>query len=427
MNNYTESKTFCFMPFTSVMVDVNKTLKYCCITNDSDSTIGITGVTTLMQAFNSPHMIDVRRKMVNGEKVSECERCYYQEEVLKNNSPRHHVATEYQEEKYHNMVKEIIENDFIAKESPVYLDLRLGNLCNLKCRMCNPWSSSQIAKEHFNLYDNEPRYKEFWNINVGPNITYLKEKDEWYESNFLWDEIESFIPNLRKVYMTGGEPTLVQGNFKFMEKCIETGYNDKITLSFSCNCTNINSKFLNLLKQFKSVVINASLDGVGKTTEYIRYPSNWDIQVKNLTLLAELPNVELVVTPTLTLYNVLECDKIIEFSKQFGIDNNKRIQMDYLQADDLVFSANILPLEFREAAAKRVEKWVDDEWVNSSDLTKNAIVRLLAILQEETKDNYKACMNDFKMLTEVYDTSREQSFKETFPELSEIVYEITRI
>jgi len=415
------------------MVDTNQQLRFCCIADGPDNEIKVdqtyafAGKTKLIDAFNSPHMKEVRRKLCNGEKVDGCSKCYYQEEVLKQNSSRTHTALEHKgllgEEGYHKRIQSIIDNDFESDIGPVHLDLRLGNLCNLQCRMCNPHASSQIAKEHFELFDNNDRYRKFWINGTGDALDYLKIKNEWYESDFLWDEIISFIPNLTKVYMTGGEPTLVKGNFKFMQKCIDMGYADKIYLSFNCNCTNINSKFLKLISQFHWVSINASLDGVGKTTEYQRYPSDWNTQVKNLTSFAKLSNVELIITPVLTLYNVLEPDRIIEFAKQFSIEHNRPVKMDYLYDTTKVFSPTILPLEYRKPIAERVKPWLDDEWVNSSELTLNAIGTLIGLLETETMEDYKECLEQFKAITEIYDESRNQNFKETFPELYKIIYE----
>jgi sulfatase maturation enzyme AslB (radical SAM superfamily) len=146
--------------------------------------------------------------------------------------------------------------------SLAYLDLRLGNLCNLKCRMCSPFNSSQIAKEHMELEKKDEAYKVVWAKTFGRFDPRITEVQSWFERDYLWDQIIDLIPSLKKVYMTGGEPTLIQNNFKFMNECIRKGRRD-IVLFFNTNCTNVNKKFTSLIGQFGRVNINASVDGSG--------------------------------------------------------------------------------------------------------------------------------------------------------------------
>jgi glutamate-1-semialdehyde 2,1-aminomutase len=110
---------------------------------------------------------------------------------------------------------------------------------------------------------------------------------QWFDHDIMWDQVISLIPTLKKVYMTGGEPTLIKNNFKFMKKCIDEGRTD-IVLFFNTNCTNINKQFLELISQFKQVNINASMDGIGIVNEYIRAPSDWKQISENIEKLAIL-------------------------------------------------------------------------------------------------------------------------------------------
>ena len=428
-----DNKTFCAIPFLGVMVDTNQKIRYCCMTTGKLSGINIDGKPALaskvklMDAWNSEEVKDVRRKMANGETVPACESCYFQESMGKTSNRQHSIIEwngKLGKDKLDELIKEVIENDFASPNTPVYLDLRLGNLCNLKCRMCNPWNSSQIAKEHFDLFENNTEYKAIWTKHAGSNPTYLTEENDWYESNFLWEEIESFLPHLKKVYLTGGEPTLIEGNFRFMQTCIDKGYADKVVLFFNINCTNINSRFLNLIKQFKKVDINASVDGVGATNDYIRYPSKWSQIEKTLNQLAALPNVELNITPTLVLYNALECDKIILFAKELSIKHNRRIGIDYsFNRGNDSLNANIIDLAHRLPVIERLKALLNDPWVTNVRLTKNAVEALIGILSTDADLNTPELLKLFKQLTEIYDTSREQSFKDTFPELYQIIYE----
>jgi sulfatase maturation enzyme AslB (radical SAM superfamily) len=172
----------------------------------------------------------------------------------------------------------------VVDQPPAYLDLRLGNLCNLKCRMCNPYNSVQIEKEWAKIdQKTQNNYSKFWNkygLEFGGCTP-------WYESENFWKGVEENIPYLKKVYMTGGEPTLIEGNYRFLDRCRETGYAKKIELFFNINFTNLKDRFIEQLNDFHWASVNASLDGYGIVNEYIRAPSRWSVIDKNFRKLAE--------------------------------------------------------------------------------------------------------------------------------------------
>jgi len=428
------TKSFCAIPFVGLMVDNNQKIGFCCMALGPEGQIKLedgkqayAGVHSLASSWNSPTMIDVRRKMIAGEEVSACSNCHYRESFGKV-SNRQHSIREWEwrltPEEFDDLVARSIENDYVSPDTPMYLDLRLGNLCNLKCRMCNPWNSSQIAKEHFELYDTNEKYKTLWTKYLGKNPLYLKQENLWFESDFLWDEILSMIPKLHKVYMTGGEPTMVEGNFKFMKACIDMGYADKITLFFNLNCTNLNSKFLDLIKQFKNVSINASIDGVGETNDYIRYPSKWSMIDKNFRNLAKIEHLDLKVTPTLTIFNALECDRVIEYVEEVSKEYDKKIEIDYLFNSGInVFDATLIPKVARIDVLYRLEKLQTNPWVLSSRFTNNSVQALIGIMSSEQNTDAETLINDLKDLTAAQDAERSQSFELTFPDVYKALYE----
>jgi len=153
-------------------------------------------------------------------------------------------------------------------DQPFYLDLRLGNLCNLKCRMCVSEWSSQIASE---IIENP---NEDWKDTPKQKIIELDDD--------AWQLLEQWIPHVRRVFMTGGEPTIIKRNLEYIEKIIGSGRSKEVELIFTTNATNINQKFIEISKQFKSVSYNVSVDAVGELATYIRYPSDWRTIENNL-------------------------------------------------------------------------------------------------------------------------------------------------
>lgn len=164
-----------------------------------------------------------------------------------------------------------------------HLDIRFSNQCNLRCVMCSPMSSSSIMLEHEQLGDKSP-----WG-------TIQVEEYNWYNTEIA-DEIAN-ISTLKEVYLTGGEPFMVRGLDKFIDKL-----DRKVNLRFNTNGTLNNRKLYQLLSEFEHVSLAFSIDGIGKVNDYIRYGSNWEEVEENL-LVAKEYSIDVSITPTIQIYN----------------------------------------------------------------------------------------------------------------------------
>jgi sulfatase maturation enzyme AslB (radical SAM superfamily) len=363
-------------------------------------------------AWNSQDMKDIRLSMINGEKVAGCSTCYLQEESGRT-SNREHANSEWKWRLGEENLSEIINNSEInfghVNTDIVYLDLRLGNLCNLKCRMCNPWNSSQILKEHIELDQKDEEYSKLFKKTFGKFPIELAKELEWFESDVLWDQVISLIPNLKKVYMTGGEPTLIDHNFKFMQECIDQERQD-IVLFFNTNCTNINKKFLSLVEQFKEININASLDGTDIVNDYIRAPSKWEQISSNIEKLAQLPNVKLGVTPTVQVYNVFNLVSILEWVDELNQKYNKDIFVDFLiNVHPYHLSVTVLPDEVRTQARIDLENYRDTRMPKSiHSMTLNSIEGIIGLLKKESPPDHQEQLLNLKIHTKSLDAERSQ-------------------
>lgn len=164
-----------------------------------------------------------------------------------------------------------------------HLDIRFNNQCNLRCVMCNPMSSSSLMLEHKELGDKSP-----WGI-------IPVEEFSWYDEDLA--EQLSKIPTLQEVYLTGGEPFMVKGLDKFIDKL-----DRNVILRFNTNGTLNNKKLYELLSEFKTVWMAFSVDGLGKVNEYIRFGSDWNTVESNMHLARDY-NIHISITPTIQIYN----------------------------------------------------------------------------------------------------------------------------
>ena len=102
---------------------------------------------------NSNHMRELRQQFLAGEKPQTCRKCW-NEERSNRTSKRMHTL---------NRLKHVLpEGEWTADAKPLmFLDLKLGNICNLKCRICGSWSSSQFAAEELNQLRGEDKKTSF--------------------------------------------------------------------------------------------------------------------------------------------------------------------------------------------------------------------------------------------------------------------------
>jgi sulfatase maturation enzyme AslB (radical SAM superfamily) len=361
------------------------------------------------EAWNSQYMRQLRTDMIQNKPITGCDVCY-QQEANGRTSNRQHSIMEWNNylgtHQLDALFAKAKDNDGYLDTPPVYLDLRLGNLCNLKCRMCNPWNSSQIVKEHLDIADGQPEYVKVWEKTFGKFPVNVMKDQEWFDSDIMWDQVIALIPTLKKVYMTGGEPTLIKNNFKFMEECIAQRRTD-IVLFFNTNCTNVNKRFLDLIKQFDKVHINASLDGTGIVNDYIRAPSDWAMISSNVERLAELPNVVLGITPTIQVYNIYNIVDLIKWVEDLRRSYNKDIFIDFLiNHHPLHLNTNILPRSMTEQALSDI---LAHDMSGHHQMTVDSLKGLIGHLQQPQSANAAELLERFKTYTLALDQERGQS------------------
>ena len=177
------------------------------------------------------------------------------------------------------------------------LDYRPDNLCNLKCRMCSPNSSSLIEEEL-----------------VSYGLMKLIEKRN---TN---DVLNFDLSSLRHLAILGGEPTVNKNLFPILDYFIENGMTETVRLQYTTNCTSVNTPWMNRIKQFKEVNVNLSLDGAGKSYEYIRTGAKWNNVEKNIHKIIKSAN-DYSINMCIQMVNFVLVEDWIEYFFQF--DPNK--------------------------------------------------------------------------------------------------------
>ena len=258
---------FCVMPFIHAFVTPNIISPCCAYTGDLR-------FNSKSQYWTSEQVKKIQQNMLQNVRDNGCQICWKKEDRGYSSLRQH------SNEIYKNHIEQIRGNQTL--QQPFYLDLRLGNLCNLKCTMCYPGLSSQLLAEA-NI---NPKLKSRYGKN------YVQENYDWpkYDDFISW--CEKFLPQSIQITFTGGEPFIIPWIPNVIKKIPET-QKAKCILHFTTNLTVINDELLKIFHKFREVWISVSIEGTGKTHEYVRHGHRWQKLVNNLKLLRDkkIPNL----------------------------------------------------------------------------------------------------------------------------------------
>ena len=218
------------------------------------------------------------------------------------------------------------------------------------------------------------------------------------------------------MYFTGGEPTIIEQHYVFLEGMIERGVTD-ILLRYNTNLTNVQPRFLNILKNFKNVRLSCSLDGYGKINDYIRSPSKWEIVSQNFeTYINEVPHVSVSIASTVQAMNVLYLDDLYNWLYDINTKYNESLHVNMsLMSNPRRLTVDVLTPKLKQMALDRLNK-MDTTFVYKPD-------RLEAVkkkLKEPEPDDIIELRNQFKYYTKTLDKVRNENLLEVAPELSDI-------
>lgn len=275
----------CTHAYHGISFHTNGTLDPCCqYTRDPDkeyAVLDIKGLTALRQVMHQDY--------VQGQRHKGCQKCYQEEDL----------GLETLRTLSQNMIGMPLENSILNAQLDtdtvkiLHVEMRLGNLCNLKCMMCSPWSSSSIAVERLQHLD---QFKQVPWVGIWDKTVH----DSWWETEQFQALLPTMFKDLRWINFTGGEPFMIPQVAQWLENLVQLGLSQTVTVSFNTNLTTLTDNMLNTLSKFRKVTIMISLEGTGAHNNYVRYPSRWQVIDHNADrLLARLPAQQFGVNHTL--------------------------------------------------------------------------------------------------------------------------------
>ena len=455
-----ENKTFCIAPWHDIHIRTDGSFNGCCVMNGgpNNGQLQKDGKTLRIQdegirgAINSDTSKELRQSMMKGEWHPECIRCE-KEEKSGMTSMRLLYEDRWKDKFTLEDATSITEIDGSLPDNhePFFYDLQLGNLCNLKCRICHPTVSSSWIPDYIKLTSET-------SIQEGSiSIKHIKGKQyeltpnpfSWAESDEFWEQMSERKSNISNLYLIGGEPMMIHRHFDFLKECVESGDAKHISLQYDTNLTNLPEKVMKYWTHFKETRIGFSIDGMGDELEYMRNPIKWKQMLKNIDIIDKFgydnnhmavdgPIVYDVVT--VSIYNVLHVLDYIEWKIKAGKDSYKVLwkehsphlgvhplhQPPYLCVQTMPNDAKIVITEKYSNWRTKMLKWIDELETYTEYQTKESLKESINTYVDtwikfiNQNDNSKQ-MPKFWDYTNKLDEIRDESFSDVFPELNTLL------
>jgi MoaA/NifB/PqqE/SkfB family radical SAM enzyme len=288
---------FCVLPWVSLEASPIGTVRPCCLADDeivdNDGNKFELATADFKNIQNSNHMQKLREDFLAGRKPQTCRKCWNEERGGRTSKRMHTL----------DRLKHILgDQEWTADAKPLmFLDLKLGNICNLKCRICGSWSSSQFAAEEIKWTDRDRQKETF--------AYQMLRAGAWPQENKnFWDQIDQHLSDIRYIEFTGGEPFMIQEHFDMLQGIVDRGIAGQVEIHYNTNGTHYPESAPAIWQHFKTVEIALSIDDVAERFEYQRTNADWIEVLKNVErfrqLRASMPNIQLQCCTTVNVFNI---------------------------------------------------------------------------------------------------------------------------
>ena len=261
--------------------------------------------------FESDEIKALRKDLLAGIKNKNCEACWIDEQ--NGGDSLRQISNRTIAHKGNFKISEQIEEPKL--QNILSFDLTLGNLCNLKCVMCNPELSSQLLAESNANNDLKSLYNE--------NTDFSQKTFDWPKQDEFIDWCKTFLPQAIHIKFTGGEPFIIPWIDGVIEH-IPDEQKAKCILHFTSNLTVINERLFENVHKFKEVWISVSVEGIQDTFEYLRFGHKWSTLHENLETVRKMniPNLILKVNHVVQAPSFQSIESMVKYFDKLKMEIN---------------------------------------------------------------------------------------------------------
>jgi MoaA/NifB/PqqE/SkfB family radical SAM enzyme len=339
-------------PFTGLATREDGGIMACCRSHP----VGFIQDNSLEEIWNNDTMKRIRMQVLNDERPPECEPCFALEDQGVESLRQRHIAGVIPEARvnlYPNALDALQDDYSMPFEIPT-MEIKLNNLCNLKCRMCHPadstsWNDWDEVEEFYKREGNIiAKMVDDHNLKSKPYLDKFEDNPNW------WNSFEKILPYFRRAEFAGGEPLMDPQHYRILDMLAP--YGDNVEIKYATNLTTLGIKggrnVWDYWPKFKSVAVNVSIDGVYDVYEHIRGNASWDELVKNIQEIKKFDNISRIVGAcTVQVGNIMQLDKIAEVF----LDELEIIFHTHRVSYPNLLSVQVLPQELKDEAVRRLE------------------------------------------------------------------------
>lgn len=360
------------------------------------------------EIWNHDNVKQLRKDLLNGVKNSACDVCWKMEkdtgDSYRLNSKQNHVDID------------------IDTENPILqmVDLSTGDACNLRCQMCHPGTSNQLRTdlqgfkelgyhhEYWMDYNKKDPHKYF---NKGAPNKAFHEPDVNSEQ---WKDLKNKLKYIKKLNATGGETLVARPFIDLMDYAIKSGDAKHISLDFTTNATKFTKANIERFNQFEKLSPTLSIDAIGTTYDYCRWPADWNKIDKNIKEFVEnctsLHSIH--VNYVLQTYNALDIlDTVEYFEKIYETYNIATIfHIDLIFPIGRFTDVKHLPKDILQKSKEQIQKSLDKERENLYINIRKASNYVDKVLEEHITDDNM--LRKLSIDTYMFDTVRKRHYSD---------------
>jgi hypothetical protein len=410
----TENKPiYCFLAFGSASINSDGEYIPCCNirTADYEYYTTLSRPKSLNPTFfeldpakriNANNLKAIRKKLINGVWPDACSNCKKSEDVGINSMRT--IWNRY-----------VTDSPMVEDVNPMdikFLDLTFSTKCNSKCMTCGAGASDFWEEEWAVLYP-ETKSQVYSRVSI----------NETTASKLIRD-----FPNIIRVNLIGGEPTISEEHLSFLKKLVAEGKSKNIELGYVTNLTGLNAELIEIWKNFKNVGLTVSIDGYGKTNEYIRYPFKWSKTEANLRELLEICRQDdqyqfgVGLSCTLSLLNAIQAPDLLEFwydiLKEYGLLNRCGSFLNRVN-NPINLMVHHLSESYRQIGIEKVNRLLAKIEKDNEDIQQSTIdcIKLIGSILSEPCSNDINEIKSAQTFIKGSDDFRKRNIKDYIPEL----------
>ena len=422
-----DSKTFCAAPFVHMYVHKNEDIKICCVTTENKLASASTEL-DLEKRWKSNYYKKIRQQFLDGKEPAMCIKCFTTE---KHNGISDRIN-------YNRRYQDILEPNIETGNqynSPIDLDIRPGNLCNLKCRMCGP-TDSHMWYDDFVKVHKKTSYKDTHDIIQLTKNTkgkWATDQYDWFKNaDHYWKQFEKYCTTAKKLYIVGGEPLIIKEHQESLEKLVASGNAHNIEIEYNSNLTMVPTRLVYLWEQFKQIRIGVSIDGCNEVFDYQRTPAKFPAVYKHMKTLNDNTRINLKAwfAFTVTPMNVYHMPEFMKWKlEESGLDkynphhSPRPTITQHMCHSPKYYNIKVLPEKNKQEVVALYEEYKD--WVNASDHPKKTKKHFCTVLDSTVRfmlseDYSKEWLDEFVKITKALDEARDQNILDIVPQYKDL-------